>query len=187
MAYQYNIIDNGQPLFEDLDEFVMQVVNTVATYSTLGDLGNNAIIDQAFSESNLAELRNSNQKRVLISVNRDNFNLLNMDFSETTVSNKVKQWSYAYDLYVRLDAQHNNQAKLERILDTLWKGLCDNDSDGQIFQLTLDSTNFSGNTYGTYLNQNKRLGLPIIRKEPFGDNTTYYTAILTILFKIIQL
>jgi hypothetical protein len=189
MAYTYNIINNNQPNFEELDEFVIRTIAQVVLGSATGDLGNTAKVDQAFSESNLQTLGNTQGISTLISVTRDGQNQANLDFS---LDNSYTHpfWGFAYDIYIRIDANRNDQAKLERILRELINGLCLNiqkdgsGNDVPYSNLLATADGWSNTTYYTFLDRNKQLGQPLIVKEPFGTNITYYTAVLTILFRI---
>lgn len=189
MPYTPNIINNNQPVFEELDEFVGRLLKTVVAGSTSGDLGTKAVVDQAFSETNLANLTNSGIS-TLISFARDNNNLNNWDMSQQAISLSKPIWGYVYNIYIRLDARRNNQAKLERVVKEIRDAVCYNDLKDNNNQSTyysetlLVSDGWSGKTYKSYLNKNKQIGQPLFVKEPMNKNLTYYTAVLSILFYI---
>jgi len=185
MTYQVNIINNNQPVFEELDEFIVRLIDTVATNSTSGDLGSTSTVDIAFTDENLQNLENTSGETTLISVSRDNQNPNNLDLSRKN-SYTVPFWAFVYNIYIRVPAERNNQAKLERITKEIIDAVCLNESDGTPYQETLEvSDNWSGATYQTILRLNRQIGQTIFEKESFADSTpNYYTAVIQILFKI---
>jgi hypothetical protein len=179
MPYAPNIINNNQPNYQELDEAVAQTIQTVVSGSTSGDLGNKALVDLAFTPTNLTNQKNlTTTLQALISIWRDNQNLNNrVPTYETTYASQL--YSVAYNLYVRVSADRNNIAYMDRVCQELINALVLNQYDNQMTLALVGS-----NQYQIRLDKNKLLGLPIRNLEPFGGNTTFITSIITILFHI---